>query len=393
MGVPPHDFDIATSALPSETTQIFADCRLILTGMHHGTVTVLMPEDGGDDARMPIEITTFRIDGEYSDSRRPDRVSFTPSVGDDLRRRDFTVNAMAYDPLADGGGALIDLFGGEDDIARGVIRCVGDPDERFGEDALRIMRALRFASSLGFSIDAPTADAARRLAPTLCRISPERIFAETEKLIRGRGAPVIVGSYADVIEAGIPPLERGKIAAAAPVLARAGEADALYPAAEDEAAQSRFLYWCAFLHPSGAGAADGALEELRCDSALRKTAGAVLRARIPCEETREVKTFMRALGTPRAILALKLAYAAGNGSARAVLAEAGRIIEAGECYSTRQLAVTGRDLSAAGIPEGRAVGETLDALLRAVIDGECENEQGALLDRARAMHQPDGRNT
>ena len=148
MGREPSDYDITTNALPRQTAACFEDFTVIETGIKHGTVTVV---SGGEN----VEITTYRIDGTYADHRRPDTVCFTPRLEDDLSRRDFTMNAMAYSPER----GLVDKFGGQDDIIERVVRCVGDPYERFEEDALRILRALRFASELGFVIDAETARA------------------------------------------------------------------------------------------------------------------------------------------------------------------------------------------------------------------------------------------
>lgn len=165
IGREPKDWDITTSARPEEVCSVFR--RTVDTGMKHGTVTVMLDREG-------FEVTTYRIDGNYSDGRHPDSVSFTPHLAEDLRRRDFTINAMAYHPRA----GLIDLFGGEQDLRDGVIRCVGDPDERFHEDTLRIMRAVRFAARFGFRIDGATRAAIAGHAGNLTRISAERIRDE-----------------------------------------------------------------------------------------------------------------------------------------------------------------------------------------------------------------------
>ena len=172
IGREPNDFDVTTSALPEETLAAFEDFRTIPTGLKHGTVTVL--SDG-----KPVEITTFRIDGKYLDSRRPESVEFTDDVTADLSRRDFTVNAMAYSHSR----GFIDPFGGRADIKNGVIRAVGNPEKRFGEDALRIMRAFRFSAQLGFSIEEETLRAAGELAEKLENIARERIAVEFLKLI------------------------------------------------------------------------------------------------------------------------------------------------------------------------------------------------------------------
>ena len=166
----PNDWDITTAATPREIKKIFR--RTVDTGIEHGTVTVLMDKES-------YEVTTFRVDGKYSDGRHPDKVTFTPSLKEDLKRRDFTINAMAYNDKL----GLVDIYGGMDDLQRHVIRCVGDPDERFTEDALRIMRAVRFAAQLGFTIDPGTLNAIARHAEALRQVSEERIQVELVKLL------------------------------------------------------------------------------------------------------------------------------------------------------------------------------------------------------------------
>ncbi|MBQ2903021.1 MAG: HD domain-containing protein [Clostridia bacterium] len=193
---PAHDWDITTSALPEQVEKAFEGFRIIETGLKHGTVTVIV--DG-----MDLEITTYRIEHGYSDNRHPDRVDFTNRVEDDLSRRDFTVNAIAYSPL----GGFADPFGGREDIERKIIRCVGDADRRFGEDALRILRALRFSSVLGFEIDPGTADSIRRNFHLLKNISVERIFVEMCKLLCGQDAGRILRDYEEVIFFLFPELE------------------------------------------------------------------------------------------------------------------------------------------------------------------------------------------
>lgn len=172
LGATPHDFDVASSAEPLRVCEIFSDMRVIKTGLAHGTVTLI-------SQGMPIEITTFRVDGEYLDMRRPESVSFTRNIEDDLSRRDFTVNAMAFD----GKERLIDLFGGKEDLNNKIIRTVGNPYERFSEDALRIMRAFRFSAQLGFEIEEKTLLAAQDLAERLSLIAKERILSEFIRLI------------------------------------------------------------------------------------------------------------------------------------------------------------------------------------------------------------------
>ncbi len=196
MNKTPDDWDITTSSSPEETMEVFKHYRVIPTGLKHGTVTVII-----DDVH--LEITTMRIDGEYHDNRRPETVEFTTDIIEDLSRRDFTVNAMAYNQA----NGLIDPFGGIRDIESGIIRCVGNPDARFREDALRIIRALRFASVLDFNIEKETADSIKRNAHLLNNVANERIRVELLKLLCGEGVERILDEYRDVIFTVIPELK------------------------------------------------------------------------------------------------------------------------------------------------------------------------------------------
>ena len=182
LGREPNDWDITTSALPHMVKEIFP--RTIDTRLKHGTVTVLI-------GRESFEVTTYRVDGVYEDGRHPKQVTFTPSLSEDLRRRDFTINAMAYDP----GSGLVDLFGGQEDLTDGVIRAVGDPVQRFTEDALRILRAFRFAAQLGYSIDPETLRAASSLSRNLEKISSERIREELEKILLSDNPDILMKAY------------------------------------------------------------------------------------------------------------------------------------------------------------------------------------------------------
>ena len=182
LGREPGDWDITTSASPEETKKLFA--RTVDTGIEHGTVTVLLGKEG-------FEVTTYRIDGKYEDSRHPTEVIFTRNLREDLLRRDFTINAMAYNDTE----GIVDIFGGMDDLKRKIIRCVGNARERFGEDALRIMRGVRFAAQLGFSLEKGTKEAMTELAPTLEKISAERIQTELVKLLVSDSPELIREAY------------------------------------------------------------------------------------------------------------------------------------------------------------------------------------------------------
>ncbi|MDD6489698.1 MAG: hypothetical protein PUG48_07785, partial [Clostridia bacterium] len=197
MNKKPSDWDICTSSMPEETLSTLGKHNIIKNGLKHGTVTVRF--DG-----VSYEITTFRVDGEYSDNRHPNNVKFVRNLKDDLARRDFTINAMAYND-SDG---LCDYYGGLDDIKNKIIRCVGDPDKRFFEDGLRIMRALRFASVLGFDIEKETAESIHRCCNLLKNISAERIMSEFSKLIVGQNAEKILLEYSDVFCVFIPEIRQ-----------------------------------------------------------------------------------------------------------------------------------------------------------------------------------------
>jgi len=193
MGKIPEDWDICTSALPEQTADCFPDSHIIETGLKHGTITIITNH-------IPIEATTYRVDGDYSDNRRPDSVEFVRELKEDLSRRDFTINAMAYNHSR----GLVDYFGGVSDIKGKTIRCVGDADKRFQEDSLRIMRALRFASALGFDIDEETSGAVFRNKELLGNIAVERISVELNKMLIGDSVKEILLSYTQIIKEIIP---------------------------------------------------------------------------------------------------------------------------------------------------------------------------------------------
>lgn len=195
-GRPAGDWDITTNAEPAQVERVFAGERLIETGLKHGTVTALL--DG-----LPLEITTYRVDGDYTDHRRPDTVHFTRSLREDLLRRDFTMNALAYNPRM----GLVDICGGAEDIAHGIVRCVGEPDRRFQEDGLRLLRALRFASVLGFQIAQETAAAIHRSRALLQYLAAERVQSEFTKLLCGQNVGAVLREFADVLAVLIPELQ------------------------------------------------------------------------------------------------------------------------------------------------------------------------------------------
>ena len=193
LGLEPHDWDICTSALPDQMQEVFRDDRTVDTGLKHGTLMVIVDHE-------PYEVTTFRVDGDYTDHRHPDSVVFVDDLTKDLARRDFTVNAMAWSPDA----GLQDPFAGQQDLSANLIRCVGKPEQRFEEDALRVLRALRFASVYDFAIEPDTASAIRKKAPDLKLVAGERIREELLKLLCGKAAGRILREYPEVLAEIIP---------------------------------------------------------------------------------------------------------------------------------------------------------------------------------------------
>ena len=360
-GVEPHDYDVTTNALPSDTLRIFRDFRVIETGLKHGTVTVI-----SDNA--PIEITTFRIDGEYRDNRHPDCVRFTPRLADDLERRDFTVNAMAYSPQH----GLVDLFGGVDHLANRVITCVGSPDLRFNEDGLRIMRALRFASVLDFDIAPDTARAILDHRLLLRGISRERIFSELIRLVCGTAAGRVVGDFADVLCVVIPGLTPDDIAASVGAYAHCPALPALRLAL--------------LLHSLSPDDAALALRELRCDNHTVKAVSALLGScdRPLSDDRICARRLAHDLGFELGFMLLELQLSLFSAqkdycaTLRNLSALLGRVRDDGDCISLSSLAVRGNDLIAAGL-SGCAVGRALELLLDMVICDRLPNEREALL--------------
>ena len=378
LGRTAHDWDLCTSALPQQVMELFGAEQCIPTGLQHGTVTI---KYGGQ----LYETTTFRTEGSYTDGRHPDEVQFVPDVREDLARRDFTINAMAYNE-AEG---LVDPFGGQADLQNGLLRAVGEPQQRFTEDALRILRLYRFAARFGFALDAATARAARQLAPHLDCISAERIQEELAKLL---AAPQ-PGAYLEpaVLAVVLPELTPEALTAAKPVV------DAC-PAGEENLP----VRWAALLGALGETDTRRVLKRLRCSNAcieetavlVRETAGESV-----CRSFSEEKAsahpgdfhIRQLLGryglcTVERLCALCAALHPQNAPACALAAQRARQLEAnGACCRVSQLAVNGRDLMAVGIPAGPALRRVLEALLDGVIRAEYPNEKPVLLAAAQKI--------
>ena len=410
LGRIPHDWDVTTAAPPEAVQAVFAGERLLETGLRHGTVT-LLTEDG------PVEITTFRTDGTYADGRHPDRVAFVGDLREDLRRRDFTVNAMAWSPVR----GLRDDFGGQEDLQRGLIRCVGDPEERFAEDALRILRALRFAARYGFALEEDTARALRAGRDRLKLVSMERIFSELKGILIAPGAGEILRTFPEVFFTLFPEME--------PMLGfdqrrpHAHHLDvwghtalAVDSSPPDEVVRlTMFFHDCGkpevfsldpetglgrfWDHPeAGARLADTLLRRLRCDNDTRRRVTELIRNHqmLDGHSRRVIRRLLARLGEEDMRRLLEVLRA----DARAHTPEtcAKRLARADEdeqllnellaenaCLHVRDLAVDGGDLKALGLAPGPEMGRVLNALLEEVMDETLPNRREELLARAAEM--------
>lgn len=398
LGRTPKDYDLCTSARPEEIEAAFAGCRTIETGRRHGTVTVVLEE-------MPLEITTYRVETGHSDARHPDQVRFTPSLEEDAARRDFTINAMAYAP----GKGLQDFYHGQEDLERGLLRCVGEPDRRFREDALRILRALRFSAVLGFALEAETAAGARRQKALLTGLSAERVAGELGKLLVGRNAREVLLAYPDLLGVVLPEL--------LPMVGfdqrnRHHCYDLLThtAVAVEQTPPQLSLRLAALFHDCGkpacfslgadgqghfygharesAALADAALRRLRVPNKLREQVVRLIRYHDTPLEEKFLRRWLNRLGEEDffALLALQrgdtlaLAPAYRNRVERLdqLAEQARRLLREKPCLTLGDLAVNGWDLMALGL-EGRDIGAAQRRLLEAVLEGTVANEKTALV--------------
>ncbi len=399
LGRPLCDWDLTTDASPDRVKSILSHDRILDTGLRHGTVTVLTPQGG-------VEITTFRRDGAYEDHRHPTAVFFTRSLREDLSRRDFTVNAMALDEQ----GNVIDFFGGQADLAAGVIRCVGDPETRFCEDGLRILRALRFASVLDFKLEADTGRAIHAGAHWLDGIAAERIQAEWVKLLCGPGAGRVLREFPDLVKKLFP--------------------EAVKSEGETEDADQASKRWQHTLRILDAVQPDPVIrlavffrdekpatssDNPGCQAPVAKSNDAwgragLARLRLSYETVRNVselidwqkfvweskekikaRRLLRALSPEQTMRLLEIcrkdAETSASGEDRtsacaemeALHAEAAALLAAGACFSLRDLAVDGNDLLALGIGRGPSIGIILQELLNNVAEGNLSNTRETLL--------------
>lgn len=340
LGMQPKDYDLCTNAKPQQMLRVFADFRVIPTGIEHGTVTVMLD-------RQAYEVTTYRVDGDYSDHRHPDQVHFVDDLRRDLARRDFTINAMAYSKAT----GVVDAFGGKQDLAMRRVRCVGDAHQRFSEDALRILRAMRFASVYAFTVEQQTAQAAHQLRQSLSRIAKERITTELSKLLCGQWAQRMIEQFGDVVKV-VLPFELN--------------ADGL-----DAVAAELPLRLAHLIRNTNDIA--GALGCLRLDNQTARAVAELVECRnLSCPtDDAAIKRMLRQLGEQRTGQLYRL-----ESWDEAPLC---RVLKSGACWSLSDLAIDGREVMGQGIT-GKAVGQALEWLLDGVIERRLENNPQALVE-------------
>ena len=405
LGIMPHDFDLCTDALPERIQAVFPDRELVLAGVKHGTVGVVTP--GG-----VVEITTLRTEGDYRDGRHPQWVKFVPELREDLLRRDFTINAMAWNPRE----GLQDPFGGREDLQKGILRAVGEPERRFREDALRILRGVRFAVRFHLTVEENTLTAMEALAPLMEGLSRERVFGELCDLLPGITGPELI-RFAPVITQAIPELkpmvgfDQHSPHHAYDLYTHTAHVVGAVPG-------DLTLRWAALLHDVGkistftldetgrghfyghaamsAEAADTILRRLKAPNALREGVAALIRHHMTRleEDKRLLKRRIRSLGweTVEQLLQLQEADMGSKGTGeeqdfdqfrriRALLEE---IRAENACLTLRDLAVNGKDMMALGL-RGAEIGKTLNTLLDAVLEERLPNDREALLRYAGEM--------
>lgn len=408
LGRVPQDWDICTSALPEETKNCFSGCRVLDTGLQHGTVTVLL-------GKTPYEITTFRQDGAYVDHRKPSQVQFVSTLPQDLSRRDFTIGAMAVDRE----GNIVDLFDGQGDLRRQCIRCVGEPEQRFEEDALRILRGLRFASQLNFRIHPDTARAMEEKKMLLRYVSGERIYGELTRLLMGEGAATVLQQYGSVLTAVLPELQpamgflQHHPCHHKDVWGHTVEALSYAP-------PNSYVRWALLLHDlgkpdcfslgedgvghfyghpdRGAVLAEHILKRLRADKKTRDTVCMLVKYhdyQTPVTEKYARRCLMKFGVEPlKLLLEVKGCDALAHANTPKAQARYAALLQmkvlvqdaiaSNACVTVQALNISGTDLLELGIPKGPKVGEVLNRLLLDVVDGRCENDKSMLLPQARA---------
>lgn len=364
LGREPADWDITTSALPEETIRVFGKAPFSVrvdNGIRHGTVTVILNGNAS-------EITTFRTEGAYSDHRRPDTVTFVPNVEDDLARRDFTVNAIAASPTKDGTFTLIDPFGGKDDLREGILRCVGVPEKRLTEDALRILRGMRFAARYGFTVEEKTAVAMHECAYLLLKIAPERIGDELRGILKAPHCAGILEDFADIAEIILPGCAANR--------ARALLGNAVSPAVR----LACLLSDCTPAHAESLllRYGFGTAEAKKIASYLSMKDGDLARQDVLCH----IADLFGKAGISE-FFAFRHALSPEDNKVPDAKSTADALFTPGVCYNVATLAVSGKDLTGEGFPAGPLIGQILKSLTERVIAGEIPNDRDALLAAAR----------
>ena len=368
LGRVPGDWDITTSALPQQVKTLFR--RTIDTGIQHGTVTIMLGKNG-------YEVTTYRIDGKYEDSRHPESVEFTPNLEEDLKRRDFTINAMAYN---DENG-IVDIFGGIDDIRNRIIRCVGNAHDRFTEDALRILRAVRFSAQLGFEIDKATKEAARELAPTLVKISRERIHTELNKLLLSDNPDY----FSVVYELGVMKVIISELEGV-----NSGDIDRLKVLIKRTKPCLPERY-ASLLSIIGKDKTRAVLKGLKLDNATISMAVKLVEylGITPALTEPQMRHYINEVGKEDAlrVIDFNLAFASegeykGYTDMRNICVT---VLERGDCTSLKELRITGKLLMNSGFEAGKQLGGLLEELLLEVLDNPALNDTEYLLERAKEL--------
>lgn len=356
MGKTPNDYDICTAAMPDKIKEIFKNDRLILTGEKHGTVTLL--KDGST-----YEITSFRSDGAYSDARRPDKVCFGVSIENDLARRDFTVNAMAFSERR----GTVDIFGSRADIASKTLRCVGNPEARFSEDALRILRLARFCAQLGFTPENETLSATKKLAPLLKNVSNERICAELSRLLLSEFSADAMIICADIFKAIFGSFDTEKWQKAAEYINNSPQQLSIRSALLSTAVGTDFLH------------------TFRFDKATSQTAALISKALFAPLADDEISVLhaLNKYGKKSLSLIITAKSSAGI-DIKSVKTQVDNQLSQNACFSLKQLSVNGSDALAAGI-KGEKIGEALSILLEKVITSKIKNDRTILLNLLRDM--------
>ena len=362
LGVHPQDWDICTSALPDQVRELFEHTRTV--GIRHGTVTVMIHSHA-------VEVTTFRTDGDYADHRHPDAVSFVGDLTSDLARRDFTMNAIALPP----DGLVVDPFGGVEDIRSKTVRCVGEPDRRFEEDALRMFRALRFSARLGFNVEENTLSAIYRKAPLAADVSAERVRDEVEKMLLTKHPQILLTA----IEAGL--MDR--------YLRRREDdtaSELIRLTALPKKALPRWAGFCAALERHAMiRSPQDFLSALRLDGRTQRCCTdccALLRAGLP-RTAKEWKKLLNRYGVDTVSCAAQVSDALYTRHCRDQLRS---VLKSGECFSVKHLAVTGDDLVEMGL-RGKELGEMLNFLLEYVMDYPDNNRRELLLQLVRGTEE------